>query len=281
MSAVALGLLAALMWGFHDVCVRFVSQKTPLMAMLMTVSLAGLAFHLGVMVVQDGFTPLPRPVLGLSALAGVFFLMASLGLYAAFQRGPVRLVAPIIASYPILSVAWAVINGVPVSLWQWAAVVAIVLGVSIVAALSDEGEQAGAAKLPTIGFALLSAVGFACTFAMGQAAAAQSGELPTALVTRLVLIGLLFLGMLALRLPFWPGRKALPILLLMGVADGIALLCVVSAGHLPDAQFASVTSATFGMLTIFLAWVFLKEKMTPLQWLGVFVAFVGIGYLAL
>jgi drug/metabolite transporter (DMT)-like permease len=283
MSALTLGLIAALMWGFHDVCVRFVSQKTPLMASLMTVLITGTLFHLGVMTVQGGFTPVTAPIFGLSALSGVSLLVASLGLYAAFHRGPVRLVAPIIASFPILSVAWAAFTGVQIDLWQWSAVLAIIIGVSLVAALSDGDDNDGdnPSRGLTIIFAAISAIGFAGTFALGQMASAQAGELPVTLITRIVAIALLFIGMLALKLPFWPGRAALPILTLMGIADGIALLCVLSAGHLPDAQYASVASSIFGLLTIVLAWAFLREKMTGVQWMGCAIAFCGIGYLAL
>lgn len=281
MSALALGLIAAFAWGFHDICVRYLSQRTPLMAALLTVSLAGTAFHLGMMVVQSDFHPMPREAVGWSVLAGVFFLVASLGLYGAFQRGPVRLVSPIIASYPVLSVGWAAMRGAEISLWQWGAVFAIILGVSIVAALSDDSTEDVPAKGPTIALSAIAAVGFAGTFALGQMAAEMSHDMPATLVTRLVLITLLVIGMAALRLPFWPGRGALAVLCLMGIADGIALMSVVSAAGLPDAQYAAVASSVFGLLTIVMAWAFLRERMTGIQWMGCAIAFAGIGYLAL
>lgn len=281
MSALTLGLVAALMWGFHDICVRFVSQKTPLMASLMTVLVTGTIFHSVIMVANKASPALPSDALGVSLLSGVFFLIASLGLYAAFQRGPVRLVSPIIASFPILSVAWAAINGTQIGVWQWCSVLMIIIGVSLVAALSDDSDAETPSKGLTIVFALISSVGFAGAFALGQMASAQAGELPVTLVTRLVAIGILLIGMIALKLPLWPGRKVLPILTLMGIADGIALLCINSAGHMADAQYAAVASSTFGLLTIVLAWAFLRERMSGLQWLGCMIAFLGIGYLAL
>ena len=136
MSALTLGIIAAFAWGFHDICVRYLSQRTPLMASLLTVLVVGLAFHISVMVVKDGFAPLTSQTTWLAILSGVFFLMASLGLYGAFQRGPVKLVAPIIASYPVLSFAWAVLRGAEISIWQWGAVIIIIIGVSLVAALA-------------------------------------------------------------------------------------------------------------------------------------------------
>lgn len=281
MSALALGLVAALAWGFHDICVRFVSQKTPLMASLLSVLLVGTAFHVVLMIWQSSFQSLPSKEFGISVVSGVFYLLASLGLYGAFQRGPVKLVSPIIASFPILSVTWAALGGAHISFWQWVAVIGVILGVSLVAALSDDTAGDVPPKGRTILYAAISSVGFAGTFALGQMASASAGEMPVTLVTRLVAIVLLVVSMIAMKLPFWPGRSALPLLGLMGLADGIALLCVNSAGHLPDAQYAAVASSTFGLLTIVLAWALLKEHMSRAQWLGCATAFCGIGYLAL
>ena len=50
MGALELGLLAAMCWGFHDVCVRFISQKTPISACILTVLIVGLIFHIGLMI---------------------------------------------------------------------------------------------------------------------------------------------------------------------------------------------------------------------------------------
>ena len=281
MDALSLGLIAAFAWGFHDICIRYISQKTPLMACLFTVLVVGLLFHLAVMFSTDGLVQISPAASSLAALAGVFFLMASLGLYGAFQRGPVRLVSPIIASFPILSVFWAASMGADITFLQWAAVLIILGGVSVVAILSDDSHEDVPPKGLTILYAGIAAIGFAGTFAITQLAAEMSDHLPVTLVTRVTASALLIGVILLWRLPFWPGRRALGVLILMGLADGIALLSIVSAGGLPDAQYAAVAASLFGLLTIVMAWAFLKEKMTVPQWLGCAVTFAGIGYLAL
>ena len=281
MSALTLGIIAAFAWGFHDICVRYLSQRTPLMASLLTVLIVGLAFHISVMVVKEGFAPLTSQTTWLAILSGVLFLMASLGLYGAFQRGPVKLVAPIIASYPVLSFAWAVLRGAEISMWQWGAVIIIIIGVSLVAALAQHESEKNPPAGLTIAFAVTAAFGFAGTFAIGQYASEISGHLPVALLTRVTAIIILVAAMIIMQLPFWAGFRALPTLVLMGVADGIALLCLLAAGGLQDAQYAAVSSSCFGLLTILMAWAFLREKMTPPQWAGCAIAFAGIGYLAI
>jgi drug/metabolite transporter (DMT)-like permease len=280
MLALGLGLIAAFCWGVHDVCVRRVSQDTPLMASLLTVLVAGTMFQSGIMAATGSFEMIPRPAQGYAVLSGVCFLVASLGLYGAFQRGPVRLVAPIIAGFPILSVAWAAARGVPVGMSEWFAVLAVLTGVSVVAILSDDATQEIPRKGRTILYAFIAAIGFGSTFSIGQIATEIAPELPVVFITRVTSIILLLGLMIARSLPFWPGRAALPVLIIMGCLDGIALICVMSAGGLPNAHYAAVATSVFGLLTIVMAWLFLKERMTALQWGGVALSFAGIAFLA-
>lgn len=281
MGALELGLLAAMCWGFHDVCVRFISQKTPISACILTVLIVGLIFHIGLMIPTKEITVISKSAFVLATIAGVSFVIASFCLYYAFKRGPVKLVAPLIASYPILSISWAIWIGTPISKFQILAVLAIIFGVSIVAVLSDISEE----KIPPIGktiaLSLIAAIAFACTFASGQAAAELSPHMSATLVTRIISIMLCAIIIYFAGLKYWPGKSAIPWLIAMGCADGLALWCVFSAGALENPQYASVTSSIFGLITILLAWTFLKERMTILQWTGCIITFLGIGYLAI
>ncbi len=283
MSALFLGLVAALAWGVHDICVRRVSQRTSVLAALLTVLVAGSAFQMIWMGLQGAFAPVPLKALVLSCLSGLCFTIASIGLYRAFAVGPVRLVSPIIAAYPILSVGWAAISGSPVTPLQWLAVIAVITGISVAtgqSGLSEDTEQANK-RTATILWAILAGIGFAGTFAIGQAATEIAPDLPVILVTRLTAIAVLVAVMRALRAPFLPGRGQLLILGTMGMLDAVALVCVLSAGGLPHAEYAAVAASVFGMVTILLAWVFLKERLSPTQCSGVLITFSGIGYLAL
>ena len=100
-------------------------------------------------------------------------------------------------------------------------------------------------------------------------------------ITRFVTLATVLLWMALLRPPL-PGRAApWKLLVVMGILDALAIGLVLTAGSLPRPEFASVTSSIFGMITIILAWAFLKERMMPLQWAGAVIVFSGIGYLAL
>jgi len=280
-NAVTMGLIAALAWGIHDFAVRLSSRSQPLMITLLSVLFFGMVFHTLLLIWSGAFAAVPTAAVGLSVMAGVCYLLAAIGLYIAFSRGPVKLVAPIIGSYPIVSLVLASMKGVPSNPAQWGAVLAIMLGVSVVAFSSDYDDTGGYAVMPTIVVSLLAAVGFAFTFELGQTAASYADEEMTILITRLVALGVLFLALIVTRRPVLPDIKTLPLLAFMGLMDTLALFCVLSAGGLDDAHFAAATSSIFGLVTVLLCWLFLRERLSLIQWSGVAVTFGGIAYLGL
>ncbi len=280
MNAVLLGLLAALCWGIHDLSVRYISRSVSVIASLMTVLIAGATLHLGMLVTWGEIAPLQGQAVFYAIASGAFYLLAGLSMYEAFHRGPVRLVAPLVASYPVLSITVAIWRGSTVSGWQWLAIIAIGAGVSIVAAKSDDWDTPYPAPGPTIALSLLAAAGFASAFALGQYATEISDEYNASVIGRGTAIIVLAAIALVSRTSIWPGKKALPLLCAIGVLDAVAILSVVAAGGLPNAQYASVAASVFGLLTVVLAWAVLRERMTSSQWLGCVVAFAGIGYLA-
>ena len=216
---------------------------------------------------------------GLSALSGAIYLIGSIGLYKAFGIGPVRLVAPIVGAYPILSIGWAAMMGQPVTVAQWLAVGTVIVGVAIVGVLSDQSEN-NVSQRAAILWAMVGASGFALAFSIGHIATQLGNELPVVLVTRLTAAGGVLILLFAAGGARLPERSAWPLLGLMGILDASALGIVIASGGLERPEFAAVAASTFGVITIILAWAFLKERMSIGQWAGVAISFAGIGYLA-
>lgn len=281
MSTLTLGLIAALAWGFHDFLVRFITQRTPISSCILSVLVIGLSFQLAITFWTDSFEPLQPGAFKMMFGGGIFFVLANWGLYGAFQRGPVWLAAPVVACFSVLSVGLAAVQGSAITVDQWLAVATVLAGITLVSSMSRDKDTMIPARGLTVLYGLISAAGFAGTFAFGQAATELSNEMLSALVTRIVAIGAMVGVILTFRLPFWPGRKALGVLALMGFADCIAILSIVSAGGLPNPEYTSVATSMYGLPAIWLASTFLNESMNWRQWAGCLVAFAGVGYLAL
>ncbi|MFD0860205.1 EamA family transporter [Roseovarius aquimarinus] len=280
MASLAFGLVAALCWGIHDICVRYVSQRGGILPALTTVLAIGTIVMAPAAIFMGDWGAMSSKAMALSVASGLAFTLAYLGLYKAFEIGPVRLVAPIIGAYPVLSVGWAAMAGQEVGADQWLAVGAVIAGVAIVGMLTSESASQGN-KRAAILWAVLGGASFAATFALGQAAAHAGSEGPAILVTRIVAVALAVVMMLASGGIRWPARGALPLLGMMGVLDCIALGIVIAAASMARPEFASVAASTFGMITVILAWAILRERMTAGQWGGVLLTFSAIGYLAL
>lgn len=282
MLSLFFGLAAALSWGVHDVCVRLAADRAGVNLSLLVVLATGLAVILPLSFVAGDWSGLTARNAILAGLSGFIYAGASYSLYRAFAIGPVRLVAPIVATYPILSVIWAVWQGAEPSPGQVVAVLAIVVGVGLMAALANDpqdaanGDRRSAAPL----WAALASCGFALTFAVGQVASSDGAELPVVALSRAAAVLTLAGGLAALRV--WPEASGAPwrLLIMMGLCDIAAITLVLGSGSLPHPEFASIMSSIFGMVTILLACVFLKERVTLPQWGAAVLVFAGIGYLA-
>lgn len=279
MTALILGLVAALAWGTHDVCVRYVSQNTGIFAPLVWV----LAFGLLIVTPISAYAGLHAPAggdIGLALLAGVCFGVGGTALYRAFSIGPVRLVAPVIGAYPILSVGWASLNGAPTTALEWLMVGLILCGVAYIAQ-SDAGHDHAPAPSPllAIGWSLLAAVGFALTFAIGHKATATGGELLLLAPTRAAALAVVLGFALLLRAPLALTRRHIPLLALMGALDALAIGCVIGAGQTARPEFAAIGASTFGVITVLFAAIFLRERLRGTQWLAVLGVFAAIGVL--
>ncbi len=273
-----LGLYAAGAWAFHDLFVRQMTQKLAIVPMLFTVLLLGTVLLAPVAALGTGWAAMTLPAYGIAVGAGAAFAVASLCLYLAFSIGPVKLVAPIIGAYPVLSVGWAAVNGTAISGLQWGAVLGIVGGVALVATLSDASGGSDR-KIRAIVFSILTGACFAATFATSQAAVRLGADLPVIFVARVTATVLIGVMLIVGRRPWTMSARIWGTLAVLGFLDASALALVTTAGSLPNPEFAAVASSLFGMLTVILARIFLNEPMTRPQWIAVVVVFGGIGLL--
>lgn len=275
MTSILAGLLAALCWGIHDILVRHLGPglvlSTAVLAVLTTGTIAMLPFAL----LGGGWGDMTGHALGLAVAGGFVFAVACFGLWKSFSIGPVRVVAPIIGSYPILSVTMASVFGAPVAVQDWAAVLVILGGVALVARLSNQGDAAFPRRATLIWSAVTGA-SFAVAFALGQAGVRAGAEWPVVLIGRVGALSTILVLVLATRRALVAPTRHMPLLAGMGLLDATAISLVTLAGTLPNPEFAAVTTSIFGVITVILARIFLRETVTQAQWASIGVVFSGV-----
>lgn len=278
MTAILLGLLAALAWGTADFAARFSGRALGAIPALFAVMAAGVV-AVGLVLMGQG-EPLPTRLSGWAALYGLAMVTGALCLYEGLRRGRVSVVAPLAGAFPAWSLAFLVAFGdlrpAPAA---WAAMAAVMIGVWIVARFAAETAEAPEGR-GTVLLGLGSGLLFGLALAVGPLAAAEHGESQAVWLGRLI-------GALVLLLPAWRQRRgAAPaprrwwvLAALQGLLDTMALLAVMKAGAGPDGAAAMVVSSTFGIVTIALARVVLREAVAPLQWAGMALTFGGVAAL--
>jgi uncharacterized membrane protein len=283
MLALGFGLTAALIWAFHDLLARKLSQGAALLPLVVVVLGAGCVVLVPVAVAWGDWGAMTAGAAGLAAASGLAFAVAIGALYRAFSLAPVRVVSPVIGAYPMLTLVIAVAQGRPVSGADWLAVGLIVLGIGIVALAAREDAPEGYAAAPGVamGWAALSAVAFAATFALAQEATRQGSDWPVTLIGRAVALAAILVLLARRGGPALPAPGQVWILALMGALDALALGLVTASGRLPHAEYASIASSLFGVLTVLLAAWVLRERVRPVQWLGIAAVFSGIAGLGL
>lgn len=284
MNALVLGLIAAVAWGIHDILVRYVSRTIGIVQSMFFVLVFGGFVWLIIALIFGGLGKLNTDDTTLSIAAGVCFSIALIGHYNAFAKGPVRIVAPIIGTFAVVAFGIAAILGKDITIAQWLAVLALVAGIALVARQQD-AQALDYSFIKLMSWCVVAIFGFAFTFALGQEVSSNGDPIMGGFVTRLtatliMAVIYLYTRMKAPQTKLKLAPRQWAILFLIGMLDAIALGVVLAAGIYPNAEYASAASAIFGLITVLIAWIFLKEKINIVQWSGIFITFASISFLA-
>lgn len=283
MNPVLIGATAALCWGTLDFIAGRTSGALGAARTTAGVTFGGLILLTAWIALTGSFPNPSLSALGLPALAGAGLAFATICLFAAISSGPVSLAVPITMAYPATGIAlFAILGNTPKPI-QIALAAVVMAGVLIVAGSeSTHGRDTSdpARRRRTILFALGSHFIFLFSVFAGQKAALALGETQSVWLSRLV-------GSLAV-IPFIFIRRSasnitVPVLglfLLMGGLDVGALVLLFAAAASEHPQLAIVTASGSGAITVILAAIFLKERITFARWAGILITFIGIAALS-
>lgn len=220
----------------------------------------------------------------LAILHGVSVAVMCMLLYAGLARGPVAIVAPIVAAHPALVLVVNVLMGVRPSALQWAAMVATILGGILIARSAESHPQfadEGRKELrTTIAIAVGASLAYVPIVFAGQGALHVVGDLQTAWIGRWT--GLLFVGLVLLVRRPSSGLPAawLPFFGLQGILDSLGYITLLAGIKTSAPHIAVVVASTFSVVTVFLARVVLKEPISLQQWGAIALIAAGTAVLA-
>lgn len=302
-SGILFGLAAALCWGTADYCARGAARTGGIYRTLLYIQIVAVIALLAVGL-PTGLLHLANLPAGLVVLTGAIQLVILLGaalLYRAFAVGTLALVSPIAASYAALTALLSLLSGEHPSAPQLVGIALTLCGVVLASTVSSppkptdfssSRESSGGGRLaPGLVEALTALVFFGVAYwalrfvvgPVGGYTAAFIGKVSD--LVALVLVGTVAIVFLTRKTPT-RGRDVQ----LMGRPEPRFLLWVVPNAVLDTAanvaynlgittsltSIVSVISSLFGAVTVLLAWIFLHERLSGWQWLGVAAIFAGV-----
>jgi drug/metabolite transporter (DMT)-like permease len=295
---ILLGLLTALSWGSADFLARFATRRTGTLRATLYMQIVGfllltaaLPFFGGWGHLADGsgFRPWAWGIFG-----GALNTFATLAIYRSFEIGKMAVVAPLSASYPVLTLLLSIFTGERLTAARVAGIVCTLLGAVLVArgetsaslaedaptenGAPDGRERYAALRHQGIAWAITAAFAMGFMFwLIGIRIVPAIGAFPAVWLIRLVSGVLTFLVILALREPAAPpGPGARWLVAAVALLDTTAY-CLNNRGmQLEQVSVVSVLASLYGAVTVAYAAIFLRERASRLQWLGITAIFAGI-----
>ena len=272
MLSIIYGILSAATWGAGDFIGGMASKRTSPYRVLFLAELAGMIpFTLLGLLLREPIPPTSDMLVGAgSSLIG---LMGLLFLYRALASNQMTIAAPVSALFaafiPVVFGFFAL--GIP----STATLIGFALAFAAVWLISQTGGMNWRFSLWELRLPLLSGLFFGLYFLTLHRATLNAFFWPLAAAR---LAGFLALGLYALitRQPALPPRQIWRLSIVNGLLDIGGNAFYVLAAQTGRLDVAAVLSALYPASTVLLAWIFLKERLTWLQAVGVLLAFITI-----
>lgn len=278
--SVLAGLGGMFGWGISDFFANLSSDKIGHLKTFLWSQIAGVIF-----------TVLLIPFFGIGAhvslLLGIIIYLSSityaagyLFFYKAFEIGNVSIVAAISNLNVIIAMLIAVIfSGQSLTPFQLFSVFLVLSGAFLVSVNFKDFKKNEFKLLAGVKEVLFASVFFGIFWNLSEYISEKIGWLPTSLYVKLgAIISLLIFSFFAkkkLKIKK-ASKKILIVVVLVGILEAAAVVSVNYGLEFGDLVLVSPIASALSVVTILMAVVFLKEKITKIQTLGIIITIIGI-----
>jgi drug/metabolite transporter (DMT)-like permease len=276
-TAIALAFTASIAWGCSDFLGGLRARRIPLASVVGLILVGGVAVGAISAALAGGPFPGFRPLWPV-LISGLGSIVAFTCLFKALAIGPMSIIAPISATYPIVPVAFGLAQGERPSALQAAGMAIAVAGVILAA--SGGGTRRQRVSALGLGLAILAALGSGVMLT-GLDAASEADPYWALLGARCVSLVLLLAALAVLRPAL--RTRGIDSLALIGIGaldtGATGLFAVASTiGYL---SIVAVIASLFPVMTVILARMVLGERIARHQEVGIAGALGGVALIAL
>jgi drug/metabolite transporter (DMT)-like permease len=280
---ILLALTSSVAWGVSDFLGGFMSRRVSQTAVLLVSQTVGMALLLPLAVLRG------TPQLDLFSLAAAMAgsasgLMGIAAMYRGMAIGTMSIVAPISATGAAIPVLVGLLRGERATPLQTLGIGLAIVGVVLASRAAGDPQASGPGRARVargVGPAILAALGFGGFFVLLHEAAARD-VLWAGFVQRSTGVGIMLLLTLVRRPHLaWSGvRSSVPSMVVIGVLDTTANVLYAYASVLGLVSLAAVLASLFPVVTVILARIVLRERLSASQGAGVVGALIGVACIA-
>ena len=273
------GLIAATCWGLGDFAITSLARQVGTAKCLLLIQIFSLLSWIGLIWVFPHTARASVAIWGIAALAGVFHVVGLVTTYRAFEIGTLSFVSPIASSFAIVTALLYVVTGKSPAPLALVGTLLLVCGIVVVTRATPSDGPITVKGVPE---AITSAIGFGIMFWLIDVYVKE----PLGDVFPLILLKVMVTSYAAIAtarekktdapVPDMPRVKIWQLAVLAALLDSAAWVATLFGYKHENGAVVIALASLFSVVTIVMAWVFLKERLNRLQWIGVSVVLVGV-----
>jgi drug/metabolite transporter (DMT)-like permease len=275
LDTVGFALAASLSWGAGDFSGGVATRRAKVLSVVIAAHAIGLIMLIALALIWSEPFPSTLDIIW-GSVAGLAGAVGVVAFYQSLSVGRMGIVAPITAmlsaAVPVLFGAF--FEGLPGPLQLTGFVLALIA----VGLISGLGVVKGRPK--GLGLAFLAGLGFGSFFILISRVSHGAIFWPLA-AARLASFLFLLAVILVRRQEIIPKKSVLPVVFLAGALDVAGNVFFVLATHAGRLDVAAILSSLYPAVTVLLASIILKERVTRIQTIGIFIALVAIPLISL
>ncbi len=267
-------------WGTSDFFANQASDKVGHTKALFWSQIAGiLLILLAVLVVEPSFVLTPYLIF-LIVICGIGYALGYLYFYNAFEIGNVSVVSAVINSQNIFIVLIAYfLFGQRLTPFQIPALILLIIGILMVSVDFKELTSEKVSLVKGVKETLIAATMFGVLYwPINEYVAERANWLVVTLLVKAVAIASVYLiARFKSQKLSLPGKGSIKkIIIAVGLLEAIGVLSTSYGVAYGDSIIVGPISSSLTVVTVTLAFIFLKERLKNIQWAGIAVVIIGI-----
>jgi len=267
-------------WGLYDFFGGLFSKRIGHFKTFFWSQLAGLVFAAFLTLAFAINLNIPVEIALLILLASVFYAAAYLLFFKGFELGNVSIISATMNLYAVFTILFAFIFlGQRLSTFQFLGVLMIIAGVAIVSLKWSDIQDRNIKLLSGVKETILAALLFGIFWILSEMISEKIGWLSTTLFVKVGIVLFLLLFSLLVNRELGIARadpKTKRLILFAGVLEAAAVAIVNWGLTIGDVILVTPISSALSIVTITMAVIFLKEKISRLQGAGMVMVMTGI-----